>query len=297
MINKSYSKNKTFYHLELKNDIMSFIHSYIDQISINVKEINSLILYETEVPIIKSNLFNNGSQISPIKESIPNKLSSFPEYQYLNSVSLQSNNFDIFENKFINGLQYSPILNYPNDKSEFSIMKESFKDSFIDDSKIDVNLVNKVNTIIKELDAVIDFKYDLTIDKFTSKLHKKKERPSRRTKYNMYNYTFKQKIISYAAINGICKTSKDFFIPKKSLKRWVLVGAKRKKGGGRKLVDPQMEVKVYDWYRKLEVEGIKPTVSEIKRKAIEYCTIKTFIASNGWLNKFKHKFNVSVLRE
>lgn len=30
-------------------------------------------------------------------------------------------------------------------------------------------------------------------------------------------------------------------IPLKNLKRWIVVGAKRKEGGGRKTMDPQME--------------------------------------------------------
>jgi hypothetical protein len=36
-------------------------------------------------------------------------------------------------------------------------------------------------------------------------------------------------------------------IPKKNLKRWIGIGSERKKGGGRKRMDEDMESKLYDW--------------------------------------------------
>jgi len=36
-------------------------------------------------------------------------------------------------------------------------------------------------------------------------------------------------------------------IPQKNLKRWCEVGSKRKEGGGRKTLDPQMEEKLKEF--------------------------------------------------
>jgi hypothetical protein len=36
-------------------------------------------------------------------------------------------------------------------------------------------------------------------------------------------------------------------IPKKNLRRWIEIGAERKKGGGRKRMDQEMEEKLHRW--------------------------------------------------
>ena len=36
-------------------------------------------------------------------------------------------------------------------------------------------------------------------------------------------------------------------IPKKNLKRWIDCGAERKKGGGRKRMDEEMEIELKNW--------------------------------------------------
>lgn len=36
-------------------------------------------------------------------------------------------------------------------------------------------------------------------------------------------------------------------IPKQNIKRWEKIGAKRIPGGGRKVLDPQMEDQVFSW--------------------------------------------------
>ncbi len=289
MINKSFSAKNQFNYSEFKDEIITFIHSYIDITTKNIKEINDLILYNAEVPVIKSNLFNNNdSQISPFKENLSCNITSFPEFQNLNTLSFNSNNFDLFESSKFNPLENLHLHLSPKGNSEnILITKELHKEYDFDDSAY---FHNKVNLLNKELDAVIDFKYEFTIDQITIK--KKKERPIKRHKYNMYNSCFKQKVISYSAIYGVNKTSKDFSIPKKSLKRWILIGARRKRGGGRKLIDPEMENKLYSWYHELNKLGFKPSSLEIKKKALELCPIKSFIASNGWLIKFKSKYNL-----
>jgi len=36
-------------------------------------------------------------------------------------------------------------------------------------------------------------------------------------------------------------------VPRKNIKRWIKLGPERKKGGGRKVQDEKMEVKLYDF--------------------------------------------------
>ena len=58
-----------------------------------------------------------------------------------------------------------------------------------------------------------------------------------------------------------------------------------------------MEKKLYAWYNQLKIEGIPVTPKMIKQKALDITKFKDFIASKGWLEKFKRKFNLELSRE
>lgn len=98
-----------------------------------------------------------------------------------------------------------------------------------------------------------------------------------------------------------------FAVPLKSLKRWIKVGPERKKGkshniilnigGGRKIRDPDMEKKLYSWYTQLKSNNTPVTPKMIKNKALAITKFSDFIASKGWLEKFKRKFNLELSRE
>ena len=64
----------------------------------------------------------------------------------------------------------------------------------------------------------------------------------------MVSSEIKRKYVEMAKETGAKEVYKNLGILMKSLKRWLLLGHDRKKGGGRKLKDP-MEKKFYDWYR------------------------------------------------
>ena len=83
-------------------------------------------------------------------------------------------------------------------------------------------------------------------------------------------------------------------VPRKSLRRWSLVGIYRKKGCGRKIRDPIMEQNLLNWYKESLNKKIFPTAKLIREKAIELSGDKNFLASKGWLEKLKKKYDIKI---
>jgi hypothetical protein len=83
-------------------------------------------------------------------------------------------------------------------------------------------------------------------------------------------------------------------VPLKSLKRWLQIGWKRQPGCGRKIKDPMMEENLINWYHNCLLNGLQPTASTIRKKALELTTSEDFMASKGWLEKFKRKYNITT---
>lgn len=73
----------------------------------------------------------------------------------------------------------------------------------------------------------------------------------------------------------------------KNLKRWISKGYKRKKGG-RKTKDPQMEEQLIKWIKDYEDLNMKfPSQKLIKKIALQLSNFKdSFKASKGWYEKF-----------
>lgn len=68
-------------------------------------------------------------------------------------------------------------------------------------------------------------------------------------------------------------------------------------GGGRKIRDPEMETKLYAWYREYhDVMKGKVTSRMIKAKALSLTKIRDFSASKGWLEKIKKKYKLDIAR-
>lgn len=83
-------------------------------------------------------------------------------------------------------------------------------------------------------------------------------------------------------------------VPLKSLRRWIQIGHERKKGGGRKVRDPKMEVKLYYWYNCCKKKNFIVTPRMIKIKALSFTKLKDFNASKGWLAKFQNKYRLEL---
>lgn len=107
----------------------------------------------------------------------------------------------------------------------------------------------------------------------------------------------KQLAVNCANEQGAKYSSEYYGVPIKSLKRWQRVGVTRKKGGGRKTKDPDMEYKLERWCRDLTNKGELVTAKMIKDKAMKLSTCEGFIASKGWLDKFKTRHNLEIHKE
>ena len=59
-----------------------------------------------------------------------------------------------------------------------------------------------------------------------------------------------------------------------------------------------MEKKLSDWIHEYSVLAGNPiTAKMVKKKALEFRTCGDFIASKGWLEKFKKKFKIVIHKE
>ena len=116
----------------------------------------------------------------------------------------------------------------------------------------------------------------------------------RRDKYHMADPQTKQAAIDKSKEIGVKEAARLFNVPIKSLKRWLIVGSERQKGGGRKTKDPEMEVKLFKWYEQQKEKGLLVSSKDIKEMALKFSNCKDFLASKGWLDKFKTRFQLKL---
>jgi len=118
---------------------------------------------------------------------------------------------------------------------------------------------------------------------------------SKRGPYRMFTFEQRSEVIEMANTLGISAASKSFAISKKRIMRWLRNGPERKKGAGRKTLDPAMENNLVEWIKdSIKNKGHFPTRQQIKAKAKNLCTVESFRASKGWCDKF-FKRNTEIL--
>lgn len=165
--------------------------------------------------------------------------------------------------------------------------------------KVDFNVIkeaklyknNNINSEIK-----VNQKITNTILKKTR--IKRKLKDAEDGKYLMFDNITKKKAIIDAFLLGCKESSVINFVPVKSIKRWITVGPERKKGGGRKIKDPTMEKNLLNWYYNIRnSKHSYVTNNMIILKALEIRSSNSFIASKGWLEKFKEKYNIVTDKE
>lgn len=141
--------------------------------------------------------------------------------------------------------------------------------------------------IDNESNSVFDHARE-TVDEFPKEQPEKPRLPKCPHK-NTYPREYKEMIVNYILSGEYTQeeVQRDTRICKKNIERWTKCGVDRKKGAGRKTLNPRMERQLIDWVR----ESIRqPGQGMPKRKQIldmarEYQT-KDFKASKGWCDKF-----------
>jgi hypothetical protein len=121
--------------------------------------------------------------------------------------------------------------------------------------------------------------------------HKKKLSKTGRGKirghYNMLNLEKRSEIVQFARRFGIEKAHAKYRICKSRIRRYLNNGAMRKKGGGRKTLDPEMEESLLNWIAEATRSSQSfPTRGLIKSRAKSFSKVRTFLASKGWCDKF-----------
>lgn len=69
----------------------------------------------------------------------------------------------------------------------------------------------------------------------------------KRGRYKICSLDKKIEAIRIARIKSIKEASEMLNIPEKNIKRWIKNGPERKKGAGRKTMDPEMEHRLLQW--------------------------------------------------
>lgn len=117
----------------------------------------------------------------------------------------------------------------------------------------------------------------------------------KRGKYRKYSVDLKKKAIELARkSHDIMLAAKATGVPPKNLKRWLVSGPHRKKGG-RRTQDPDMERQLFTWIKGYFASyNAFPQSRRIKEKALELSRFKSnFKASKGWLEKFMKRYGLT----
>lgn len=161
----------------------------------------------------------------------------------------------------------------------------------LDMSKINCELsideiTSKITELLKRIASIVK---KMNEDKIASSSFFKFEQKS----YYIIGQDMKDIIVKLAETYDMFFLSRVFGVSKKSIGRWKKTGTIRKKGAGRKIVDPEMEKKLLKWYNENKGKNeLKLTSKVIREKAREFSTVKYFIASKGWYEKFKRNHGI-----
>ena len=248
------------------------------------KEINKINILSCPDSKIFNNLKLNKLQDEQEKyfeEKIITKINpENPEKKNSNKLAVENNEKPkkkIFENSYINNA--NKLAEYPNNNL---ITEETPFNNFY-------NLHNSF-TPYKSL---VPSKKKI----FLSKEKSETTLNGLRFKYKMFKADDKKFCLELLKSYNINIVAKLCNVPLKSLKRWISVGPDRKKGGGRKVKDPDMEMKIVNWIKYEQNNGNIVNSKQIKDKALKYSTNNTFLASKGWLEKLKKKYRLNISKK
>ena len=264
--------------------------------------------------IIKLPQVNSVSTLlSPVLSNIPTLLREFNS-SLLNMLSQiesnEPNNLNEMCNESIDiDTDYENVESFNTGDSEKDFLT-SFKKVFNEKEKNENNYdseneslyinpcVSRNHHRLTEEIIEITKKIFLKLNELNGKMLRNRIKPDdlfkHRTKtYSILSKEKKNAICSLAKFFGLHKIAYCLNISKKSLTRWLKKGTERKKGGGRKILDPLMEEKVLQWYQSNKSK-IAISAKIIKQKAKEFSSCRKFLASKGWFEKFRKKYNIKV---
>ena len=128
------------------------------------------------------------------------------------------------------------------------------------------------------------------------------EEPGKR---HSYTIDFKLKLLEWYHNNGENKglTSRVFNVQPKRVSEWLIIEQqlrnKKGSGGGKRespestlLLRLQVDKVLLQWYKEKNAEGIKPTLNQVRSKALELATgmgYSNFKASSSWVKQWKKR--------
>lgn len=105
--------------------------------------------------------------------------------------------------------------------------------------------------------------------------------------YNIQDKEIKDLLCKLAKILTPQLVAKCFNVSPKNINRWLQKGTKRKEGGGRKILDPQMEQELKEKYDE-EVKNHNVVSNKKLKELALICSKKhDFKASRSWFKRFK----------
>jgi hypothetical protein len=111
----------------------------------------------------------------------------------------------------------------------------------------------------------------------------------------IYSKVLKERAVELISVWGVAKTSLKTGIPEPNLKRWRSKGTDRKKGSGRKIKHPELEVFLVNYIRDLRDQNVAVRFKKVIPKARNYCRvhkIEDLKLSQGWVHKFCKRNNL-----
>ena len=141
--------------------------------------------------------------------------------------------------------------------------------------------------------------------------------------HKSYTVTFKLEAVAFAAANSKEAAARKYNVAPKWIREWVKQkdqlkdllekpgGGKRKKleGAGRKPMSEDLEDNLFDWILDMRDKRARVSRNMVKNKAKEMYRQdpdvslemevrgSEFLASNGWLNRFLRRYNLTLRRK
>jgi transposase-like protein len=222
-----------------------------------------------------------------------------PKFVSVNQFKEDDEEFIDLSNNMMNFPSSNQVQNYFTNQSlrSFSSLNDK-TDNSRSDLKPSIFTEDEIKEISQIYEEIKQLNKSINNEEKIQDLLSKFEGDFKKKKYKILTAEEKRKLVELAKESNAKEISKKFGVPLKSLKRWLLLGHERKKGGGRKEKDPEMEALLYEWYTDFHLKNKNHVTSKIlKQKALELTKYDDFVASKDWFNKFKKKYNIETIKE